>query len=490
MDAVTAPARIRLLRNVIALQNHVAQWMTALDDTHMNTRGLVESANTLAQDLQQAVDVLVKVETGHPLDASILPPDSAPTPEELLQALARGHVQAAETAYQRRLELLSRPDAEPTHWLVRTKPERCYEARNQEGLIVHSWAALPTTLETELATWGPTPGLVKIEYTPARPTDLPELMAPSQQELEEAPSTPHGLACDADEEAYAAHGHAQRAAELLASLRTRLRDDQVDDFVNARVHQLNRRSPQLPDLESHPNRRVFADSVSAAFTWVDPTTIVRTPDHTAWGTIDRPGERAGSVWIPAAIREWLTEDDIPYKLRTALTAGHVQLLRFPGPAGPLHVMDVNGCHRTHLWRVLDLPKIFAFVQNVPLPLQLTPFDVATDDGPTDEPEVVAAIWKGLLAKGILRGTLDRPDSPLPALELDWVPAQWLLYPPDIAAAYGRRYTEIYGPRAWEQCNIPADAFTSAAQWSSWATSAPRDEELRPRRSLQRRTQPE
>ncbi|MEU9254451.1 hypothetical protein AB0D66_21675 [Streptomyces sp. NPDC048270] len=123
MDAVTAPAGIRLLRNVIALQKtHVAQWLTALDDTHMNTRGLVESANTLAQDLQQAVDVLVKVETGHPLDASILPPDSAPTPEELLQALARGPVQAAETAYQRRLELLSRPDAEPTPWSVRTKP--------------------------------------------------------------------------------------------------------------------------------------------------------------------------------------------------------------------------------------------------------------------------------------------------------------------------------------------------------------------------------
>ncbi|MFJ1756527.1 hypothetical protein [Kitasatospora sp. NPDC088134] len=54
------------------------------------------------------------------------------------------------------------------------------------------------------------------------------------------------------------------------------------------------------------------------------------------------------------------------------------------------------------------------------------------------------------------------------LELHAVPALWLLYPPALAAAYGRRYAEVY-PGAWERAGIPADAFTTAESWTRWAS---------------------
>ncbi|MEV5240180.1 hypothetical protein AB0K89_13885 [Streptomyces cinnamoneus] len=73
------------------------------------------------------------------------------------------------------------------------------------------------------------------------------------------------------------------------------------------------------------------------------------------------------------------------------------------------------------------------------------------------------------ARCIVRDTFTTPGSPFSALELHTAPAVWLLHPPAVAAAYGRRYADLY-PGAWEETGIPATAFASADSWRTWATS--------------------
>jgi hypothetical protein len=178
------------------------------------------------------------------------------------------------------------------------------------------------------------------------------------------------------------------------------------------------------------------------------------------------------VWIPKAIRQWLTTDDVPDLLRKAMTAGSpVQLHRLPGPAGPLHTQYTDGTHRTRLFRILEPPAIFAYVNGPNLPTRLTPADVCGADADSGALQEVADTWAGLHERGILRGTLHLPGWRGCQLDLTSVPAIWLLYPPRLAAAYGRRYAEIY-PGAWEHVGIPRTAFGSSDGWLAWARTPP------------------
>ncbi|MFI1524603.1 hypothetical protein [Kitasatospora cineracea] len=128
---------------------------------------------------------------------------------------------------------------------------------------------------------------------------------------------------------------------------------------------------------------------------------------------------------------------------------------------------MDGTHRLHLWRMLDLPSLYAWVESTALPRQLMPYAVCGDDAGRDAPEQVARIWVGLHDKGLLHGRLSHPGEPFGMLELHAVPALWLLYPFALATAYGSRYAEVY-PEAWERAGIPADVFTTAESWTRWA----------------------
>ncbi|MET9403151.1 hypothetical protein [Kitasatospora sp. NPDC002965] len=122
-----------------------------------------------------------------------------------------------------------------------------------------------------------------------------------------------------------------------------------------------------------------AHVLAGGYTWVDPKSVVRTADPVAWGTIARDGERAGLIWIPNAIREWLACGVVPALLREAMIgSAPVQLRRLDGPAGPLHTSHMDGTHRLHLWRVLNLPGLYAWVEAAALPRRLTPNAVCGD----------------------------------------------------------------------------------------------------------------
>ena len=56
------------------------------------------------------------------------------------------------------------------------------------------------------------------------------------------------------------------------------------------------------------------------------------------------------------------------------------------------------------------------------------------------------------------------------MEIHAIPAVWLLYPPHLTSAYGRRYAELY-LEAWENARIPETALASPAPGSTGPPTA-------------------
>ncbi|MER5549974.1 hypothetical protein ABT072_48215 [Streptomyces sp. NPDC002589] len=461
---------LEALRRLSFIQKYVRKWLQALGSERLDTAELVLQTQQAEQSITDAFDVLAQIHHNEPLDRSVLPSHRAPTLAELITARERGDVHAEEDRFVERLSVLEAiaNEGETTVWCVRAGEHRLYEARNSAGRTVWAWSAMPAAMESELViAWNDRPGPLKVTYQPERPTRLPDQLGPTPQEIEYFPNA-HTIDLDVERSIYREGDVAQSVADALAHLRDNLAHEDVQAFVDARAEYLNQHEPQLPALDVHLDRHRFAHTYSASLAWVDPATIVRTPDHEAWGTINRAEPRSGKTWIPAAIREWLDTDpaQAPQHLERCMLGDVVQLEQIPGPAGPLHTLQVDGTHRTHLWRVLALPKIFAWVENVPLPTVVNPLDIETNT--VREDALRAAVWRGLLDKGIVRGTLQTPGSDLSPLCLEYVPALWLLYPPELAAAYSRRYATLY-PGAWSRLGIPEDTFTSASAWVTWAT---------------------
>ncbi|MEU5383598.1 hypothetical protein [Kitasatospora cineracea] len=466
VPAEAAGGRLRALHNLRTLQEYIARWLTALDSEHADTAPLAAGARRTAEDLGAATAVLREIAQGLPVDRGSLPADRAPTVAELLAARTRGDALAAESAFAQRLALARAHSPATTCWSVTAGANRAFEAVSEHGVRVRATAVLPAAFEAELARWSCPPSAPEVHYPDGRPSLLPAQLSLTFEERDSAPSPWDFGHADLAHDDYGRGGQADLVAAALLRLRERLAPGDVAAFLAERCAQLNTAATQLPGpdgLEKEPH------VLAGGYTWVNPASVVRTSDPAAWGTIARDGERAGSVWIPNAIREWLDCEDVPALLREAMTGSSpVQLQRLDGPAGPLHTSHMDGTHRLHLWRVLDLPSLYAWVESTVLPRQLTPYAVCGDGAGRDSPERVARIWAGLHGKGLLHGALTHPGEPFGALELHAVPALWLLYPPALAAAYGRRYAEVY-PGSWERVGIPSGAFASEESWTAWST---------------------
>ncbi|KOU56709.1 hypothetical protein ADK55_12920 [Streptomyces sp. WM4235] len=462
-------SRLRALCNLRVLQDYVHRWLVALDSEHVDTTGLAAGARDVTVRLDETTSVLREVLVGLPVDRAGLPGDRAPTVADLVAARTRGDVRAAEADFEQRLAATRTQLSARMGWTVTVNADRGFDARSDQGIRVRARSVLPAAFESQLTGWTVPPPWPDVHYQGGRPTRLPAQLDLTFREMQLAPSAWDLDDFERHDAEYAAGPHADQVAGLLQGLRERLAPEDVPAFFADRCAALNTTAAQLPELLPDPDGLEEPHTYAGARTWVDPATIVRTPDHVAWGTINRDGDRAGAVWIPNAIRQWLTCDDVPGLLREAMTGGSpVQLHRVAGPAGPLHTMITDGTHRAHLWRILDLPRLFAYVDGTVMPRRLTPSTVCGDGAQPDAPDQVAAVWAGLHAKGILRGRLPHPGSGYGELTLHSVPALWLLYPPALAVAYGQRYSEIY-PGAWEGAGIPADVFTSQASWVAWAT---------------------
>jgi hypothetical protein len=385
--------------------------------------------------------------------------------------LGQVHVMAADMA--RRAAAAGASGAGSTRWAVRWDRSGRFEAEPISGAdadrpAVRGWVAHPSIVADELGRWSTRPKLAEVTWRGAPPSPGPRLCA----------FTAAAMPRVTEEQAAAAFmARRDLIAEIVAeidSLRRSVRRDRIAEDVAARAARLQADEPQLPDL--------FAPSDSWACTtaveWVPTRAVVRTPDE-VWGQFDRdrPGDDpdGASSWIPDRTAELLAVGyaDVPAYLTRHFGAhsesGAVQLRRIPGPAGPLYTVGA-GSHRAHLCRILGLPWMFSVTTMMSLPRRIENTAVTPTELGPEACRETAALWRGLLARGLARGELvTRYSDWVVELRIEYALAPWLLLPADRATAYNQRY-ELLHPGALADAGIPDSALRSAGEWRSWLTA--------------------
>jgi len=200
--------------------------------------------------------------------------------------------------------------------------------------------------------------------------------------------------------------------------------------------------------------------------WIDPTTVVAGNART-WN--DFSNHRPEVVeWI---IRRLLTASDTTKALCKVLANGSnaPQLIRYDGPAGPLHVMGGDGTHRTHAMRILNAPLMAAEVTIKPLPLQVTQDDVQAPRAGAAHENDLPRLWEGLLRRGLIHGHLISTSGE-PRLNVDHAAGGWMLLDPTRAVAVNQAYEKIY-PGSLAAVGIPSTALHNSRTWRNWLHAA-------------------
>lgn len=367
-------------------------------------------------------------------------------------------------------------ETEPVRWTARWEMSGRFDATpagpdldgEVERPAVRGWAAHPTVVADELGRWSTRPRLADVTWRGSPPPSrTPRLCA----------FTPAAAPRVTEEQAAAAFmARPDLIAEIVAELdglRRSVPRDGVAEEVAARAARLQDEEPQLPALS------VPGDSwaCTTAVEWVPTRAVVRTPDE-VWGRFDRDGDRPGddpdrrARWLPDRTAELLAVGyaDVPAYLTRHFGAhsesGAVQLLRIPGPVGPLYTVTA-GSQRAHLCRVLGLPWMFAVTTMMSLPRRIETTAVTPPDQGAEACRETAALWRGLIARGLVRGELvARHSDWVVELRVEYALAPWMLLPADRASAYNRRY-ELLHPGALAAAGIPDEALRSAAAWETW-----------------------
>ncbi len=408
---------------------------------------------------------------------------------ELRAARERGQVHVVTADMSRRAAaVVAATGAGAARWAVRWEASGRFDAEPIAGPIsgptsgpgsdespdrpaVRGWAAHPAIVADELGRWSTRPRLAEITWRGAPPSASQRLCAFT------AAATPH---VTEDRATAAFMARPDRIAEVVAeidSLRRSFPREQVRDEVEARAARLRSEEPQLPDLSAPGD----SWACTTAPEWVRTRAVVRTPDP-VWGRFDRDLPKSDTPesddpehqgrWIPDRTAELLAVRyaDVPTYLARHFgansDAGAVQLLRVPGPAGPLYAVG-SGSHRVHLCRILGLPWMFAVTTMVSLPRRIETTAVTpTEHGP-EGCRATAELWRGLLARGLVRGELiPRYSDWAVEFRLGYALAPWMLLPADRATAYNQRYELLY-PGALAAAGIPDAALRSPEAWRSW-----------------------
>lgn len=334
---------------------------------------------------------------------------------------------------------------------------------------VLGWAAHPAIVADELGRWSMRPRLAEITWLGAPP-------APTSRSCA---ITPDVLPSITEDKATAAFwAQPDRLAEIVAaidSLRRSCPPARIRDEVAARAARLHAEEPQLPDVVTDLIATGDPWACTTAAEWVRTQAVVRTADE-VWGEFDRDEPERQARWIPDRTTELLAVRyaDVPAFLARHFAAHSeseaVQLLRVPGPAGPLYALGTGGSHRVHLCRILGLPWMFAVTTMVSLPRRIETTAVTPNEHGPEGCRATAELWRGLLDRGIVSGELiPRYSDWVVELRLGYAPAPWMLLPADLATQYNQRYELLY-PGALAAAGIPDAALHSSSAWRSWLTN--------------------
>jgi hypothetical protein len=383
--------------------------------------------------------------------------------------LGQVHVMTADMA-RRAAAVAAAGGTDAAQWAVRWDPSGRFDAEpvpdgDSDRPAVRGWVAHPSIVADELGRWSTRPRLAEVTWRGRPPSPGSRLCTFTSAA---APRVTEQQA------AAAFMARPDLVAEIVAeidSLRRSVPRDRIAEEVAVRAARLQAEEPQLPDL--------FAPGDSWACTraveWVQTRAVVRTPDG-VWGRFDH--DRSGDDperWIPDRTAELLAVGyaDVPAYLTRHFgahsEAGAVQLLRIPGPAGPLYAVGA-GSHRAHLCRILGLPWMFSVTTMMSLPRRIETTAVTPAEHGPDGARETAALWRGLLARGLVRGELiTRYSDWVVEFRIEYALAPWLLLPADRATTYNQRY-QLLHPGAWADAGIPDVALRSPEAWRSWLTS--------------------
>lgn len=261
-----------------------------------------------------------------------------------------------------------------------------------------------------------------------------------------------------------------------ATLRDTVRDHNLDAWLRERAEQLNTHHPQLSTADrideigspdNHDHRSATTDTVQ----WVPTRMVVATACRT-WG--DFGGHRPT---VPLDITQALATTQDLESFTQRLFSDEIGLTRIPGWAGPIYRVSINGTHRVHLARMLDLPWLAAAVQATTIaPAHNMLGLLSGDPGPRrrapleKRAQTRLALIQGLLRRGIIDADLDQNDDhQWPILRNRRIPAPWLLRDADTATTVNAVYERCY-PGALAQLGIPDSVGTDPQAWTKWLTT--------------------
>lgn len=446
-----------LLRLAGVLLEHVDQRTLDLEGEH-------EQIKATDDEVEQAWKMAVLLHHGLARPEDGTPALGPPTPAQAAGWQQLRELEIIRSKARQRDEAAARrhPGGEPDQWAVSFPgPNGYFTARRADGLAVGGWAETPEAIPDTLRAWSvPSGAPVTVTWTREPPQTSrrqpwdgwPRSVFLYGQQLWEAESP-------------------ARMAAFAAAL-TRLRDswpggDLQDRLAEAAVR-LNAEEPQAPRLgnlayggSNRDGNATLGRTVVAE--WVNPAALAYTgtPRWNEFGS-HRPRQVAliASALLgdrdPAEIAELLAE---PYQ--------PVDLVRLPGPAGPLYAFGGNGMHRMHATRLLGFPLLWAVVEQFTLPTAMDWYSVTgygerLTQGWRDS---IIGCWRGALRYGLIDGELDEAEG---ILHPEWALAPWVLAHPGSAAAWAGNYERAY-PGALEAAGVPRNTWQSPERWQAWLT---------------------
>ncbi|MFH8387800.1 hypothetical protein ACH4E7_44170 [Kitasatospora sp. NPDC018058] len=334
-------------------------------------------------------------------------------------------------------------------WTAHRQDDGTVRATAEDGTVAVGWTATPQAVTELVAPWEPgtvQQPLVDLHGATDRTAAVtkPRFPYPDTEQLDDAFDAPSRIA---------------DITEAINALRSQWSGESVADRVEEATQRLRQTARQVPELSLDDGEKTWC--LSASCGWVRTEAIVNAGDR-IWGKISRSGYGRGSSWIPRAAAELLAEpqENLEAFLRHHLldNEGPVELETINGPEGPLYTLGSGGAHRTHLFRILGLPWLFARQTALIPPRQIT--------GPIES----AAHWQGLIYRGLLHGTIHRQTT-IATLRIDHCPAPWMVTRPALATAYNVAYDRAY-PGALARLGIPTEALAGPQAWEDWLLLPP------------------